>query len=467
MLLINIILILNHQWKNKGVTHMNQLVDEATENVVIGGLILNPEEYNDVAHYITDLNVFSQQKARALWVKVSKIIRSGDKLDIITLCSSLTEDDISQGVTKGYVVDCTVNPCTPGMTDTYAQKIYEKYLLRKIVDSTEDIKRNVIKHGHNIYDLITSTHSLMGELLTVRPGDKFDIKGVLDETAGTMSPGNNRMIKTGFRKIDRLAGGLTRGEITIIGGRPGHGKTTFLVNMLSSLIGNGYKVALFNRELPNTEVMKKLFCIEMPKLDYGDVRRGDLTEDTIKLLKKSREIITNKYSEDKFVMFDNIRDFPKTASEVKKFKPDVIIDDYIQLVTPTGNEDIRRLQLERLVNDYKWLAKENDCAVMMASQLNRSLETRSGEAKKPQLSDLAECGAIEQVAENVFFVFYPYKIDITESASEIQLVASKVRYGETETITLGYHGSVCSMYNDVLELTNKGNTNDTRKLPFN
>ena len=80
---------------------MNQLVDEATENVVIGSLVLNPKEYNDVAHYIIDLNVFSQQKARALWVKVSNIIRSGNKLDILTLCSSLTEDDISQGVAKG------------------------------------------------------------------------------------------------------------------------------------------------------------------------------------------------------------------------------------------------------------------------------------------------------------------------------------------------------------------------------
>ena len=445
---------------------MNQLVDEATENVVIGSLILNPKEYNDVAHYIIDLNVFSQQKARALWVKVSSIIRSGNKLDLITLCSSLTEDDISQGVTKGYIVDCTSNPCTPGMTEMYTQKIYEKYLLRKIIDSTEGIKRDVVKHGQDIYDLITSTHSLMGELLTVRPGQKFNIDNVLDETAGTMTAGNNRMIKTGYSNIDRLAGGLTRGEITIVGGRPGHGKTTFLVNMLSSLVENGYRVAMFNRELPNTEVMKKLFCIEMPRLDYGDVRRGVLTEDTIKLLKKSREIITNKYSEDKFVMFDNIRDFPKTASEVKKFKPDIIIDDYIQLVTATGGEDVRRLQLERLVNDYKWLAKENDCAVMMASQLNRSLETRTGEAKMPQLSDLAECGAIEQVAENVFFVFYPYKIDITRSASEILLVASKVRYGETDTITLGYKGNVCSMYNDVFDLNSKGGANDTRELPF-
>tara|TARA_R110000824_G_scaffold127445_1_gene287622 strand:- start:157 stop:1497 length:1341 start_codon:yes stop_codon:yes gene_type:complete len=446
---------------------MNQVVDEATENVVLGGLILNPNEYRNVAQYVPEIEVFSQGKARALWIKLSKMINKGVHVDTLTVCTSLTNDEISNGVSRGYIVDCTTEGCGQAMLEVYAQKIYEKYLLRKIVDESQNIKSGVINHGHDVYELITNTHTLMGELLRVRPGDKFSIEEVLDSTAKTMKDGANRMIKTGYTKIDNFAGGLTRGEISIVGGRPGHGKTTFLVNLLTSLIKGGYKVAMFNRELPNTEVIKKMLCIEMPKLEYRDVRRGDLNEKTIELLKEAREIITEKYSEDRFIMFDNIRDFPKTASEVKKFKPDVIIDDYIQLVTPTGKEDTRRLQLERICNDYKWLAKENDCAVVIASQLNRYLETRSGEAKRPQLSDLAESGAIEQVAENVFFVYYPYKMDpATHCKNEIILVASKVRYGETGEVTLGYHGDICTIYNE-LPIINSGGSNDTRPIPFN
>ncbi len=445
---------------------MNQIVDEATENVVLGGLILNPSEYNTIAQYVPELEVFSQKKARALWVKVSKMIRKGDHVDTLTICTSLTSEETLNGISRGYVVDCTSDACGQATMEIYAQKIYEKYLLRKIVDESQNVASGVINHGEDVYDLVTNTHTLMGELLRVRPGEKFNIEEVLDNTAKTMKDGANRMIKTGYRKIDDFAGGLTRGEISIVGGRPGHGKTTFLVNLLTSFIKGGYKVAMFNRELPNTEVIKKMFCIEMPKLQYRDVRRGVLNDRTIKLLKEAREIITNKYPEDKFIMFDNIRDFPKTASEVKKFKPDVIIDDYIQLVTPTGKEDTRRLQLERICNDYKWLAKENDCSVVIASQLNRYLETRSGDAKRPQLSDLAESGAIEQVAENVFFVYYPYKMDpATHSKNEIYLVASKVRYGETGEIVLGYHGDICTIY-DELPLINYKENNDTRELPF-
>lgn len=426
---------------------MNQVADEATEDVVIGSVILNPNEHSMVAQYVPELSVFSQRKSRALWNKITKMRRQNKHIDNLTICTSITSDEMSQGVTRGYVIDCTSNACSTGMTEVYAQKIYEKYLLRKIISEADDIKNDVLNKGSDVYELITGAHSLMGELLRVRPGLKFSIENAMADTVQSMNGGSKKMIKTGYPRIDEFAGGLTRGEISIVGGRPGHGKTTFLVNLLVSLIGKGYKVAVFNRELPNTEVLKKMVCIEEPKLNYGDVRRGTLSESTIELLRGVQEKINKKYSEDKFVMFDDVRDFPKTASEVKKFKPDVIIDDYIQLITPSTRQETRRLQLEEICNSYKWLAKENDCAVLLASQLNRYLETRGGEHKRPQLSDLAESGAIEQVAENVFFVYYKYKVDpATGCKNEIHLVASKVRYGETGEVTLGYHGDICTIY---------------------
>jgi replicative DNA helicase len=135
--------------------------------------------------------------------------------------------------------------------------------------------------------------------------------------------------------------------------------------------------------------------------------------------------------------------------EVKKFKPDVVIDDYIQLIQPTPGIDTRRLQLERICNDYKWLAKTQKCSVILASQLNRQLEYRNGKDLVPQLSDLAESGAIEQVAENVYFVHYHHKIkpdDKKSSPNKITLYAKKVRYGKTGSHVLGYDGDKCKIY---------------------
>jgi len=446
---------------------MNQIVDEATEDVVIGSVILNPNEYSMVAQYIPEESVFSQSKSRALWGKIADMRRKNQHIDNLTICASLTSDDMSRGITRGYVIDCTSNACGAGMAEAYAQKIYEKYLLRKIVSEADGIRNDVLHRGSDVYELITGAHTLMGELLRVRPGAKFSIEDAMAETLKSMGSGNKRMIKTGYPRIDAFAGGLTRGEITIVGGRPGHGKTTFLVNLLVSFINKGYKVAVFNRELPNTEVLKKIVCIEEPKLNYGDLRRGTFDDRTIELLRNAQKKINEKYSEDRFVMFDDVRDFPKTASEVKKFKPDVIIDDYIQLITPNGKQDTRRLQLEEICNSYKWLAKENHCAVVLASQLNRYLETRGGEAKRPQLSDLAESGAIEQVAENVFFVYYEYKVAPASACrNEIRLVASKVRYGQTGEVDLGFHGDICTIY-DKLPIPVQGGASEKEQLKIN
>ena len=167
-------------------------------------------------------------------------------------------------------------------------------------------------------------------------------------------------------------------------------------------------------------------------------------------------------------MFDQLRDFSTTATEIKKFKPDIVFDDYIQLIKPENSDDPRRLQLERLVNDYKWIAKEYNCSVILASQLNRALETRG--TQLPQLSDLAESGAIEQVAENVFFVFYPYKVAASskpEDKNRMVLVASKVRYGETGSINMAYNGDKCKIYNNEDDMFNIPlNEKETDEIPF-
>jgi replicative DNA helicase len=448
---------------------MQEIADVATEDVVLGSVIFYPKEYSRVAQYVPDRKVFTQIKSKSLWDKLTKMIKEGKNIDVPILCASLTNEDNLNGITTGYILDITGDVCGMGMMESYAQIIYEKYLLRKTIEATEDIKKDALHRGGDVYTLINEAHSLMGELIRVRPGEKFTIDKAMSDTLNTMQEGNKKMIKTGYKEIDSLAGGLTRGEITIVGGRPGHGKTTFLVNLLASLVKGGYKVAMFNRELPNSEVIKKLICIENPRLNYRDVRKGIVDKSNIGFieeLKKASKKIADIYGEDRFIMFDTIRDLPKTASEVKKFEPDVIIDDYIQLVSPSGRETERRLQLERICNEYKWLAKETKCAVILASQLNRSLESRSKEAKRPQLSDLAESGAIEQVAENVFFVYYSYKVDPSmHSKNEIRLIASKVRYGESSEITLNYNGDICTIY-DNWTIPHAKELDVTKELPF-
>ena len=291
-------------------------------------------------------------------------------------------------------------------------------------------------------------------MIEMRPSEKFDLDKVLRQTLDNITSSRENIITTRYMNIDKLAGGLTKGEVTIVGGRPGHGKTTFCLNLLSQFINQGLKVCLINREMPNHEMMKKILCLESQEISYRMIRKGlfqDLTD--LGKLNKAKELVRERYGEN-FAMFDKLKDFQSSASEIKKFKPDIVIDDYIQLIEPERGIDQRRLQLERICNQYKWLAKSQNCVVILASQLNRMLEMRQGKDTKPKLSDLAESGAIEQVAENVFFVHYDYKLKGSKSKlgeNKIQIVAQKCRYGTTGEAMLRFDGDKCSMY-DIEEI---------------
>ena len=314
--------------------------------------------------------------------------------------------------------------------------------MRQVIEKTRLINDSAYTNNADIYNLMSETHTSIGALIEVRPGTKFTIEQELEDTVYNIQNSDVNIIRTGFDGIDSLAGGLTRGEITILGGRPGHGKTTAMINIVKTCIEQGLRVLVVNREMTNVEMLKKLLVLESGELSYLGIRKGILNDlETIAKLNNAKKKVLEKYSEDKFCMFDNLNTFSQSAAEIKKFKPDIIFDDYIQLISPEQKFDHRRFQLEKLVNDYKWLAKSQNACVFLLSQLNRALEHRGD--GRPKLSDIAESGAIEQVAENVLFVYYDFKINGNASkygANQLEIIGSKVRYGNSGNTVLHYEG---------------------------
>jgi len=432
--------------------------DENLENCVLGTVILHNEAYDTVSKYFVNRNVFYQKRASLLWDRLTKMKKKKETIDTFSVASTLSKKEIEKGLTAHYVTICTELGTVEGSLDFHANKLYEKYLLRQIVVEADKVKDEALSNNDDIYNVIVNAHSLFGELISLQPSKTQDIEDMIEDTLDSIKNKASKLIKTGYPNIDKYSGGLTRGEITIIGGRPGHGKTTVMVNLLAKAIEQGHKAMFFSRELPNSELLKKILCLESGKMSYGMIRQNVFTDHDLKNMEEAIQIVRNKYSKDKFLMFDNIKDFALASSEIKKFKPDIIFDDYIQLIDCKGYKD-RRLQIEQLVNDYKWLAKETGAVVVLASQLNRFIERANnrGKALVPQLSDLAESGAIEQVAENVFFSYYDYKVtgEKGKGKNVISLIASKVRYGDSGASDLGYDGNKCKIYNTMEEILNE------------
>ena len=211
---------------------------------------------------------------------------------MVTICSSLTDKHKEGNLTPYYITGLNKEYCSKENLKVYSNKVYESYLMRNLINQTRKIETNAFDYkGKDIYRTLNIANEMITELINVKPSGKFNIKEeLLDAIISIQNSGEN-LIKTGYTAIDELSGGMTRGEVTIIGGRPGHGKTTMMLNILRNCIHNGLKVMLINREMTNIEMLKKLIALESGNISYGVIRRGVYDTLTLAEVESTRKAI--------------------------------------------------------------------------------------------------------------------------------------------------------------------------------
>ena len=339
---------------------------------------------------------------------------------------------------------------TTSNVEEYARIIWEKYIQRETAKSANRLYNLSFDETENVQTILDEHSRLIEELKEIQPSRVKTIEDIVDEAKVNIKEGGN-LIPFGMDVLDYPAGGMTRKEITVLGGRPGHGKTTLMINVMKSLIEQGLNVMLFNREMSNTEMIKKLCVIENEQLLYADVRRNEFNDETEVVMEMQMEKIKEKYKNLK--MYDHIRSLSDTMSEISKHKPDVIIDDYIQLIQADGVTEGRRFEIEKIMQEYKWICKSENASAFLLSQLNREMDRRIN--PEPKMSDYSESGVIEQTAETAMFVFYGYNFD-SESYDryESKIISAKARYGNVGSYMVGFNGNKCKFYS-------------TRELAFN
>ena len=421
--------------------------NRTAEEAVLGCCIENPILIDKCEGWIQDIEAFYYNKNKIIWKVMIDMWKKKEVIDSITLISRIKErypsmEDI------GYFITGLVQPTSVNV-ESYAKMVWEKHIQREVIRGAKELESMSYDNYEKVQEVLTKHKSKLIELEMMQPSMAQDVDSIVSETENSIRTRSN-MIKFGIRALDDPAGGMTRKEISILGGRPGHGKTSLCLNIVRSLIHLDRKVILFNREMSNIEFMKKLITLESKYLDYGNVRKGELTPKEALELPTVIEKIKSKYN-DKLIMYDTVRDVPSAMREIRKHSPDVVIDDYIQLIKANKNLD-RRFQIEEILMEYKWIAKEKNIACLLVSQLSREIEKRLD--PRPKMSDYAESGVIEQICENALFVFYGYNFDpeneeYGEYKSEI--ISAKARYGKPGRYPIGFNGGRCRFYATVEE----------------
>jgi len=440
-------------------THPHSL---EAERLVLGQALVDNTVIDQISQYIPEEQVFYNSNHQEIWKCMLHLHREGASIiDPVTILTKMPKD--TELESPGYYLTGLMDEvATTANAEHYAKLIYEKWLLRKVIRKSNKINNVMDLDGDGAYQALQRLNREIEDILNLRIREDFSLDSLIDDTVKHMTVTDN-IIPFGYKPLDDLTGGMTKGEITVVAGRPGHFKSTMTINIVSNLLNRGMKVLVLNREMSNVEMMKKLMIIESKNLSYHTMRMGNFNEKDKKDLELAKNTITEKYKN--LIMYDDVFDIDRAMREVRKHRPDVVVDDYIGLIDVIGVED-NRLRIDNIMKQYKRAAKTYDMAAILVSQLNRACEDRSN--KRPILRDLRDSGSIEQDAEMILFMYYDWRYNYQDSMvgeHGIEVVLGKNRYGKTGSKVLGVVGDRCKILNSpedaMLEMKRlKGSNNE-------
>lgn len=257
------------------------------------------------------------------------------------------------------------------------------------------------------------------------------INETLDIIENNMKNKNDYSLYTGMLDLDQLTCGLHNEELTIIGARPGMGKTTFALQIADYIASKNIPVMFISLEMSDKQIITKLIA-RNTRINSTKMRLGTLNDqEAIKVYESGAEL-----SEKHLYITSNLRTIQQIEIEARKLKNKknigLIIIDYIQLIKSTQKFNLREQEVADITRTLKLLTLELKIPIIGLCQLNRNA-TR----QEPMLSDLRESGAIEQDADNVIFI---YQEDESEEAAPIVTIKlAKQRAGETGKVNMKFN----------------------------
>jgi replicative DNA helicase len=268
--------------------------DEA-EQAVLGAILVDGDKaFERAAPWIREDEAFYRTDNRVIWEAIKSLHKERSEIDVITTINRVKDTHPHLSLT--YHITGLIDITTTANLETHARIVWERHIQRETAKSAQLLYQSSYESTEKTKGMLEEHSRLVEELQTLNPSKNREIESIVNESMGYIKEGGN-IIPYGNIAMDAPAGGMTRKEITVIGGRPGHGKTTLVINIVRTLVEQGYKVMMFNREMSNSEMMKKFLVMESAGLAYSEVRKGNLTEAMTVELEETGKEINEKYKD--------------------------------------------------------------------------------------------------------------------------------------------------------------------------
>ncbi len=423
------------------------------ELAVIGSVLTDPQSVAEAAE-IVGADDFYYAQNREIFAAAMELFNENSAIDFITVSNKLAQADKLEAVGGIiYLRNAATNVPTTHHVSYYSDIIKEKSTLRKLIKSAGAISGMAYDGADGSDSILQRSEQLIYDVAAGRESnDIVPIKSVLmgsyrQLVENSQSKGGITGVDTGFDELNRLTGGFHGGELILIAGRPGMGKSSFAVNIAEHVaITDKNTVAIFNLEMPKEQIVNRILCSQA-MVNSVKMRTGDLDGDDWEKIGDvvNKVALSPIYIDDTAtITVSQIRAKCRRLKQTKNLT--MVVIDYLQLMQSGKRTDSRQQEISEISRSLKILAKELNIPVVALSQLSRASESRSD--KRPMLSDLRESGAIEQDADMVMFLYRDeYYNPDSEDKKLAECIVAKNRSGETRTFKLGWKGEYTKFQN--------------------
>ncbi len=433
----------------------SQLVPHSreAEESVIGAVLINPDAYYDVASFLL-ADDFYIHRHRWIWQAFNRLHERRVPLDFLTVSEELDQMGVLAEVGgPAYIAALVNNVPTSLHAQAYGKIVEETAIRRKMLTAANEIAKLAYQEDAGIDTVMDEAEkSVFGVSERRMTRDLQTIQQVLSNYYDRVDQLANRGgetfgVPTGFVDLDRLLEGLQPSDFLIIAGRPGTGKTAFMLTVAKNA-AQVYKkhVAVFSLEMSNEQLVQRLISQETG-IDSQRLRTGKLEADEWPVFTHAIEVLN-----DTKVFLDDTPALTPLQLRTKcrrlhlEYNLDLVIVDYLQLMSSGMRAENRVQEVSYISRNLKVLARELNVPVLAAAQLSRAVEQRAD--KEPQLSDLRESGSLEQDADVVMFINRPelYEKD-TLNQHLAQIKVAKHRNGPVGSVDLYFRNNVAKFEN--------------------
>ena len=414
------------------------------EQSVIGSMLLDREAVVAASEILHGDDFYSKQYG-VIFDAMVELHTEGKPIDLITLQEKLREKDVPPEISSlEFMKDLLMVVPTSANIKQYVNIVSEKATLRRMIRLNEEIASNCYAGNESLEFILDDTEKRIFEICQNRTTSDFvPIREVVANTMhkielASRNRGSVTGIATGFIDLDYRTAGMQPSDLVLIAARPSMGKTAFVLNIAQHVAFKLHKaVAIFSLEMSKEQLVNRMLSLES-KVSGQNIRTGQLSDTEWEKLAETAGIIGQSN-----LMIDDTPGITiaELRSKCRKFKLekglDIIIIDYLQLMSGGGRSESRQQEISEISRSLKAIARELNVPVLALSQLSRAVEQRPDH--RPMLSDLRESGAIEQDADVVMFIYRDdYYNKETEKPGVAEIIIAKQRNGPIGTVELAW-----------------------------